>query len=56
MNTEMSQPKLPFADAMHQLNAGDRGHSIAELLEGFCHASRHLGAGGNTGSAPYDCR
>jgi hypothetical protein len=33
MNTEMSQPELPFADVVHQLDASDRGRSIAELLE-----------------------
>jgi hypothetical protein len=42
MNTEMSQPKLPFADAMHQLNAGDRGHSTAELLEAEHHGDALL--------------
>jgi hypothetical protein len=51
MNTEMSQPKLPFADAVHQLNAGDRGHSVAELLE----AEHHGDALTSPGSITKQC-
>ena len=42
MNTERSQPELPFADAVHQLDAGDRGRSIAELLEAEHHGDALL--------------
>ena len=44
MNTEMSQRELPFADAVHQLDAGDRGRSIAELLEAEHHGDALLDA------------
>ena len=44
MNTEMSQRELPFADAVHQLDAGDRGRSIAELLEAEHHSDALLDA------------
>ena len=44
MNTEMSQPELPFVDAVHQLDAGDRGRSIAELLEAEHHGDALLDA------------
>ena len=44
MNTEMSQPELPFADAVHQLDAGDRSRSIAEPLEADHHGDALLDA------------
>ena len=44
MNTEMSQRELPFADAVHQLDASDRGRSIAELLEAEHHGDALLDA------------
>src|SRR6516225_10269439 len=44
MNTERSQPELPFADAVHQLDAGDRGRSIAEPLEADHHGDALLDA------------
>ena len=44
MNTEMSQPELPFADAVHRLDAGDGGRSIAELLEAEHHSDALLDA------------
>jgi len=42
MNTEMAQPELSFADAVHQLDASDRRRSIAELLEAEHHGDALL--------------
>jgi hypothetical protein len=32
-NTQAAQPELPLADAVHQLDTGDRDRRVTELLE-----------------------
>ena len=42
MNTQTPQAKLSLADAMHQLNAGDRDRRIPENLETEHHSNALL--------------
>ena len=44
MNTETSQAELPLADAVHQLDAGDRDRHIVEPLETKHHSDALLDA------------
>jgi len=44
LNTQTPQAELSFADAVHQFNAGDRDHCIAELLEPKHHSNALLDA------------
>jgi hypothetical protein len=41
---ETSHRKLPLADTVHQLDAGDRDHRITELLEAEHHSEALLHA------------
>jgi hypothetical protein len=43
-NTETSWPELPLADAVHQLNVGDRTHCMTELPEAKHHCDALLNA------------